>query len=437
MSAVCPGCLGSVDWLAGTVVVRSGDAMEQVSMNDGLDGRETVAFGLAAGEVAVFVLALMSAYAALRSGLPGAAACCLAALLAAGGGALAWGRLDGRPLLEWAVLLARFVVRTRHVHFARLAQACRGLRRRPRPTGTPVVARVALRRHPEQGATTAANGPPRLAVVGGPLREVGPGAEAGPDRGRRGHVVGFFSLNGGSGRTTLAVELATLLAVRARAGAASDGLRPRVALLDLTERSPTAALRLGIPLPLPSEPDDSASLVAHESGLLVLAAAAAERCGPASAATAVRAAVAAAERAGAGAVVVDVDCDLGVRCAEVLRHCDEVYVTVAPTAVGVLDAYRSTAALRRLGLRDRIGYIVNRWRAGVDLADVMADLGGTVSAAVPEDAALVRAENGHRPAVLDRSAAIAAALRPLAERVECATDGYRGAIALRAGGHAG
>lgn len=410
--------------------------MEQVSMNDGLEGRETVAFGLAAGEVAVFVLALMTAYAALRSGLPGAAGWCLAALLAGGGGALAWGRLDGRPLLEWAVLLARFVVRTRHVHLARLAQVCRGLRRRPRPAGAPVVAKVALRRHPEQGAPTVANGPQRLAVVGRPLRAVGRAAEAGTAPGRRAHVVGFFSLNGGSGRTTLAVELATLLAVRGLAAGASDDLGPRVALLDLTERSPTAALRLGIPLPLRSEPADSAAFVAHESGLLVLAAPA-ERCGPASGATVVRAAVGAAERAGAGVVVVDVDCDLGVRCVEVLRRCDEVYVTIAPTAVGVLDAYRSTAALRRLGLRDRIGHVVNRWHAGVDLAEVMADVGGTVRAAVPEDGALVRAENRHRPAALDPSAAISAALRPLAERVERATDGPAAVIALRAGGHAG
>jgi hypothetical protein len=40
-------------------------------MNDGLDGRETLAFGLAAGEVAVFVLALMSAYAVIRTRLAG------------------------------------------------------------------------------------------------------------------------------------------------------------------------------------------------------------------------------------------------------------------------------------------------------------------------------------------------------------------------------
>ena len=94
--------------------------MDQVSMNDGLEGRETVAFGLAAGEIAVLVLALLTGYAVLRSGLAGALAWSLAAVLVAGGATLAWGRLAGRPLLEWSVLLARFLVRTRHARVARL-----------------------------------------------------------------------------------------------------------------------------------------------------------------------------------------------------------------------------------------------------------------------------------------------------------------------------
>ena len=86
--------------------------MEQVPMNDGLDGHETIAFGLAAGEVAAFVLALMAAYAVARSGVGGPVAWVVAVCLAAGGAVLAWGRLDGRPLLEWARLLAGFTIRT-------------------------------------------------------------------------------------------------------------------------------------------------------------------------------------------------------------------------------------------------------------------------------------------------------------------------------------
>ena len=71
-------------------------------------------------------------------------------------------------------------------------------------------------------------------------------------------------------------------------------------------------------------------------------------------------------------------------------------MTLTPTARGVLDAYRSTALLRRLGLRDRIGYVVNRWRPGIDLDEVMADLGGERRGArSPRTPALADAENHH------------------------------------------
>jgi MinD-like ATPase involved in chromosome partitioning or flagellar assembly len=397
--------------------------MEQVSMNDGLDGRETVAFGLAAGEVAVFVLSLMTAYAALRSGLPGAVGWCLAAVLGVGGAALAWGRLAGRPLLEWAALLARFAVRTRHARVAPVRQRCRLPRRRGQAGRGPVVVAMALRRHEAAGrAVVAPSGSPQLSLVDGVHRTrlAATGTAGGAAREGRGHVVVFFSLNGGTGRTTLAVELATLLAVRGRAAAASGSWGERVALLDLTERSPTVGLRLGIPIPVAAGVPPGTSLLTHESGLLVLAASPAERSGAAAGAAWVRAALAAAERAGAGLVVVDIDCDLGPRCLEVLRRCDEVHVTVAPTAVGVLDSYRSTAALRRLGLRHRIGYVVNRWHEGADLAEAMADLGGSIGAAIPDDDALVRAETSHRAAGLDAGTPVARALLGFAEAVESA-----------------
>ncbi len=93
--------------------------MQQVSMNDGLDGRETLAFGLGASEVAVCVLALLSGYAVLRSGLPAVAGWTFALLLVAAGALLSWGRLAGRPMVEWAVLLAAFILRTRHTRTAR------------------------------------------------------------------------------------------------------------------------------------------------------------------------------------------------------------------------------------------------------------------------------------------------------------------------------
>jgi MinD-like ATPase involved in chromosome partitioning or flagellar assembly len=414
--------------------------MERVSMNDGLDGRETVAFGLAASEVAVFVLALMSAYAALRSGLPGAMAWCLAAVLVGGGGALAWGRMAGRPLLEWAVLLARFGVRTRQAHAARLRQRWRGLRPAPGAAESgAVVVRLALRRQGQARGRAGAElgaAPPRLSVVGDvPWRRATAGAPPGAPATRGSRLVAFFSLNGGTGRTSLAVEVAALLAVRGRAASTAGDRGLRVALLDLTERNPAVALRLGIPLPAGLGADAPAGPIVHESGLLVFTASP-SALGRDTAAAGVPAALRTAERAGAELVVVDIDCDLGERCLEVLRRCDEVHVTVTPTAGGILDAYRSTAALRRLGLRDRIGYVVNRWREGSDLGEAMDDLGGSIAAEVPEDEAFVEAESRHR-LVASGGGAASAALSRLADAVERGIDAGCPAIEPWAGSHAG
>ena len=203
--------------------------MEQVSMNDGLDGRETIAFGLAAGEVAAFVLALMAAYAVLRSGLPGAIGWLLAALVAAGGALLAWGRLAGRPLLEWALLLAAFLVRTGPVRARRVRERMRrwsaALRARAARLAARCLPRVAAAALSQAGAVVIP-----LALRRAHAARTRPGdAPVGLSR-TRSHVVGFFSLAGGTGRTTLAVEVAAMLAVRGRATAATgEGGDPRAA----------------------------------------------------------------------------------------------------------------------------------------------------------------------------------------------------------------
>jgi cellulose biosynthesis protein BcsQ len=468
MSGERPAAVASVDRLAG---VTSGDAMEQVSMNDGLDGRETVAFGLAAGEIAVFVLALMTGYAVLRSGLPGAAAWILAVVVVAVGAALAWGRIAGRPLLDWSLLLGRFVVRTRRRRLRRV-RAAGAIRSAPllgrvvRPRRDALLERLAQRpgggsprpgRSPETGALLiplsrlrpeagrgAASGPGREPLPGASARALTATAGAAAPAGARrsSHIVTFFSLKGGTGRTTLAVELAATLALRSRAAVATGaGPRP-VALIDATERSPAVGLRLGVaPAPAPpgdTGPDAAASLHPHELGLLlgVPPAPPAPHHPPVTPLPA--ALIEAAEARGADVVVVDIDCDLGPRCLQVLRRCDQVLVTLTPTAGGVLDAYQSTAVLRRLGLRDRIGYVVNRWRGDVDLSDAMADLRGVIAAEVPDDHRVVDAENCHRVAGLDGDGPLENALTTLAAVVEAAARSERlPTAAARWGNHAG
>ncbi len=398
-------------------------------MNDGLDGRETIAFGLGAAEVAALVLSLLTAYAMLRSGLPGAIGWLMAALVAGGGALLAWGRLAGRPLVEWAILVGAFLLRTAPARTAKTRQRLRDCwaplrvlladaRRRlgpadaavaPGQTGG-VVIPLALRRLSSSSA-------PRVLA---PVRVVRPGS----------HVVGFFSLAGGTGRTTLAVEVAALLAVRGRAGAATGDRRARVLLLDLARRNPAAGLRLGLAPPAGS--DDA--VLTHPTGLLVSVA-------PASGSPA-GATPPWPERlvgsAGADVVVVDFDCDLGEQCHDVLARCDQLLVTVTPSATGVVDAYRSTALLRRLGLRERVGHVVNRSRAGVELDEVMADLGGEIVASIPEDGALLAAEDRHRVAGLEADGEVSAALGRLATHIEERAGTARQAAAgPRWGSHAG
>jgi hypothetical protein len=214
-----------------------------------------------------------------------------------------------------------------------------------------------------------------------------------------------------------------------------------VALLDLAERSPGVGLRLGIPPPhgRGDEPPALAGcLVTHGPGLLVglppISAFPTHRPASLPAETLIRA----AEDRGAEVVVVDVDCDLGARCRTVLERCDQVMVTLTPTAGGVLDAYRSTAILRRMGLRDRIGYVVNRWRPGIDLSETMADLGGALAAEIPEDGVVVDAENRHRLAGVDGCGDLSDALARLAGAVEGAGGRSRLSPAAQPwDGHAG
>lgn len=380
--------------------------MDQVSLNDGLDGRETVAFGLGAAEVAVFVMALLTGYVALRSGLPGALAGAVAGVLVAGGALLAWGRMAGRSMLEWAILLARFAVRAQRGRPVLASQA------------GAVVVPLALRRHRAGGGVAAAATPQP-----------------------RARVEAFFSLSGGSGRTTLAVEVAALLASRGAAAQASGGRGARVALLDLATRSPSVALRLGLPVPPPrpagdERPEATPALVTYASGLAVHTGGAEQPASEAAAAAALNALVDAAERESADLILADVDCDLSPLCVAVLRRCDRVHTTLTASATGVLDAYRSTAALRRLGLRDRIDYVVNRCAGPIQLGEVMSDLDGELVAEVPQSAAFVVAENRHRPAALDDRGPAAAAIARLADHLERGLD-TAGEAAPRWGAHAG
>jgi MinD-like ATPase involved in chromosome partitioning or flagellar assembly len=403
--------------------------MDQIEFADGFDTPDTLAFGLGAGQVAVVMVGALGAYSLMRSSLPPAVADPVAVVLAASAAALGWLKVAGRPALDWAIFAARFWMRPRH-----------GVMGWTLSTLTPGDTAAAPPGDAANGPQDVAVPAPIIKLFGG--RHTGPGSPrlhpgskppvlpTGPpspilqpvhrrDGSRR---VTFFSLRGGTGRSTLATELACLLA----ATGDNEHAAPKVALVDLDLRSPSVAVRLGTPertlLDYALTPPDHRSvidfMVCHASGARVL-------LGPQSAVNPewpvtpalLREILRELDMEGFDLVVLDVSPELSPLNTTALCACDDVFVVVVPTAGGVQDAYRSTEALRRLGLRHQLRYIVNRSRPETDLSEPMADLGGQLIGDIPDDQAVITAENAHRLVGLDGSAPAAIALRRLARRV--------------------
>ena len=121
-------------------------------------------------------------------------------------------------------------------------------------------------------AAASASSPPRWGAPRDPVPA--PGTSL-----RTARRLTFFSLGGGTGKTTLAVEVASLLADRGwcRAGRGA-AVPPRVALVDLDLTSPRVGLRLGVPAPTNWDlaeadlagPAVGRLLAVHESGLQVM-----------------------------------------------------------------------------------------------------------------------------------------------------------------------
>jgi MinD-like ATPase involved in chromosome partitioning or flagellar assembly len=405
--------------------------MDQIEFADGFDRPDTLAFGLGAGQLAVVMVGALAAYSLVRSPLPPAVADPVALAIAAGAAGLGWLRVAGRPALDWAVFAGLFWMRPR-----------RGTTRWELPTAAPsdgssdgghddrsrVVELFGKRGTPP---APSLNPPP------GDRRKSDPGpapssqSPAGPNftpilrpptRADGARRVTFFSLRGGTGRSTLATELTCLIA----SSRTDEQPAPRVALVDLDLRSPSVAIRLGAPertlLDYALAPPEDRSvidfMITHASGARVL-------LGPQSAVNPewpvtpalLREVLRELDMEGFDLVVLDVCPELNPLTTTAICACDDVFIVVVPTAGGVHDAYRSTEALRRLGLRHQLRYIVNRSRPGTDLSEPMADLDGQLIGDIPDDDAVVTAENAHRLVGLDETGPAAIALRRLARRV--------------------
>jgi MinD-like ATPase involved in chromosome partitioning or flagellar assembly len=244
--------------------------------------------------------------------------------------------------------------------------------------------------------------------------------------------IAFFSLKGGVGKTTLATEVAAYLArtgrYRSRPDATSEPLR--VALLDLDLGSANVSMKLGITHPtlwdlvLDPEPDAARleeCLVWHqESGLRVL-------LGPPRAIAAGEARALAMQRLaqvlshldeeGYHFVFLDLSSEVDELTTYALEAAHQVYYVITPTASGVQDTYRGVETLRRLGHRRKLRFVLNQGRAAFDADEMMADLGGRLSASVPQDDAFAKAEDEHEPLSLGKQSPAAASIVALAASI--------------------
>src|SRR3984957_7235761 len=352
--------------------------MDQIEFADGFDKPDQIAFGLGGAQLAVVMVGALAAYALIRSPVPPPLADPVAVVVAGSAAALGWIRFGGRPALDWAIFAARFCFRSREGQVLFDGAPAKSVAGQPAESLDPLAGEAAPIIELFAERQTGAAGRP----LGARSIALRPGGGS-----RR---VTFFSLRGGTGRSTLATELACLLA------ATQSEHHPAltVALIDLALHSPTVAVRLGTPektiLDLAMAPPDERSVVdfmfVHASGAHVL-------LGPERSVhpewpvtpALVREVLRELDLEGFDVVVLDISPELSPINTTALSACDDVFVVVVPTAGGVQDAYRSTEALRRIGLRHQLRYIVNRSRANTDLSEPMADLGGQLIGGIPED----------------------------------------------------
>ncbi|MDP9325713.1 MAG: AAA family ATPase, partial [Candidatus Dormibacteraeota bacterium] len=227
--------------------------------------------------------------------------------------------------------------------------------------------------------------------------------------------IAFFSLKGGAGKTTLACEVAAMLArdARHRAAVSAAPQRLRVALLDIDMGSANVSMKLGLTHPtlwdlvIDPSPDRSRideCLVEHdESGLRVL-------LGPPRAIANGESRALAMQRLAQVLsyldehqyhfVFIDMSSEVNELTTYVLEAAHHVYYVLTPTASGVQDTYRGVETLRRMGHRAKLRFVLNQGRGAFDPTEMLSDLGGELSASVARDDAFLAAEDEHRPAAL-------------------------------------
>ena len=402
----------------------------------GLHAEDRIALGLSAAHLFYLVIFSMSGWGIISSRIPGVVSFPAGVLLIAIGIALAWGRPAGRPLDRWVWLYVAYRARPRRggppsaapdhpIDPAEPAPATRGAEQAVPPT--PAAARG------DRGIKLSLpNGTATLGDWHKPLLAHQKSPGAGRRRARR---CAFFSYRGGTGKTSLAAEVASLLA---SCTVGSTGRPTRVALLDLDISSSSLGVRLGLDGPclsdLQAAPDIDAALMErvllrHESGARV---ALGPAPGPGTAdpyaglIPRVARLFAYLDEQQFDVVLVDLRGTTGDLDGYALEAVDAIYYVFTPTPCGIFDLYRGVAQLRRTGQRAKLRLVLNHADADVDISEVLGDLRMDAVAEIPTLAAIAAAEGAHLPACLSNDS-VGEVLRDLAlsiypDAVASATD---------------
>jgi MinD-like ATPase involved in chromosome partitioning or flagellar assembly len=418
--------------------------MRGVRIPHELNGEDQFILGLSVTRLAALALGLLAAYTILHLSLPGPLQLVLALGAALSGAAIAWIRPEGRSLIHWALAAIEFKMTQ---HLADESAASRPPIT-PSKQGSSPRPRLSLVTENAHSVSSEAPGPVDIGPIEDEVIELpdsglgnaddesangdGESAAAAPVYLGGPQVIAFFSTKGGTGRTTLATEVAALLAMkgRYRESATSPSQPLRVALIDFDLGSANVSARLGIAQPtmldylcdltLP-HPDPRDFVIRHPATRLdvmlgpskCLSGDRAELLGVAQAAHILTT----FKSAGYQFLILDISASIGDLETYLLETATRIYCLVTPTAGSVQSLYRGVEALRRIGLGAKLGYVANKMRDGFNLAEPMGDLNGSLVARIPYDPSFDTAENRHEPLVVRGSGAAIEALSVLAASI--------------------
>jgi len=404
--------------------------MRGVRVPQDLNCEDQFVFGLSVSRLAALLLGLLAAYTIFHLSLPAPVQLITAAIAALTGAAIAWIRPEGRSLIHWVVAAIEFKLGQR-IHREALppqvatnGQVSAGnVKMKPRP---PRFSVLTGRSRAAASVPTAPADPDAISdadvielpdIVDAPDHDLEPerdqvAGQSAPVYLGGPQVITFFSTKGGTGRTTLATEVAALLALkcRYRESPSSPPQPLRVALVDFDLASANVSARLGIAQPTMLDylcdvsvpnPDPRDFIVRHPATKLdvflgpskCLAGDRAELLGVPQAAHI----LSTLKSAGYHFLILDTSASLRDLEIYLLEAATRIYCVVTPTAGSVQSLYRGVEALRRLGLGTKLQYVANKMRDGVNLAEPMGDLNGSLAAHIPYDAAFDSAENQHDP----------------------------------------